>query len=194
MKTINIPGLENYEISEDGQVYSKRKGRWLKPIKNNYGYIMYSLFDSVLNRRKFHMVSRLVCYTYIGNPPTEKHEVCHIDHNRQNNHYTNLQWLTKSENILRTHSENKRLYYWEEKTKPSPGIETRIKMSNAKMKRIAVYKWGKYVKTYKSVELLCKDLGFCRRTFNRVINDDGCKLSKRFKFKFIDDNNVLGVR
>jgi hypothetical protein len=193
MKPINIPGLERYEITEDGQIYSHRKRKWLKPSINGCGYIMYSLFNDVLNKRKFHMASRLVCYTYVGNPPTEKHEVDHIDHNRQNNHYTNLQWLTKSENILRSYRENNRSCYWLGKTKPSPGIETRIKMSNAKMKRVAVYQWGKYLKTYESVELLCEDLGLCRRTFNRILLGTTGKLSKRFMFKFIDDDIVSDV-
>lgn len=193
MKTINIPGLEQYEITEDGQVYSHIKKRWLKPIINSCGYIMYSLFNSSLNKRKFHMVSRLVAYTYVSDPPTEKHEVDHIDHNRQNNHYTNLQWLTKSENILRSFKENKRASYWQGKTKIPHSIETRILMSNAKKKKVEVYQWGKYLKTYESIELLCDGLGFCRRTFNRILNGENVKLAKRFTFKFIGDKIDLEV-
>ena len=187
MKPINIPGLEQYEVTEDGQVYSHLKERWLKPIKNSCGYIMYSLFNTETGLRKFYMCSRLVTYTYVGNPPTDKHEVNHKDHNRQNHDYSNLEWVTHSENILKSYSENNRCSYWLGKTKPSPGIETRILMANAKKKKVELYRWGIYVKTYESVESLCSDMGWYRKKFNRILSGKDKKLAIQFTFKFISD-------
>lgn len=36
---------------------------------------------------------------WLGMPPTPKHEVCHRDGNRSNNHADNLYWGTRSENM-----------------------------------------------------------------------------------------------
>ncbi len=187
MEPIKILGLNYYEITNDGQVYSHLKKRWLKPIVNSCGYIMYSLFNIETNHRKFYMCSRLVAYTFIGPPPTDKHEVNHKDHNRQNNNDWNLEWVTHSVNILKSFSENNRCSYWKGKTKPSPEIETRILMSNAKKKRIEIYQWGKYLNTYESVELLCTAMGWYRKKFERIRNGKNEKLAKIFTFKFVDD-------
>ena len=186
MEPIKITGLERYEITNDGQVFSHLKNRWLKPIKNN-GYIMYSLFNAIANHRKFYMCSQLVAYTYIGPPPTDKHEIHYKDHNRQNNNDLNLEWSTHSVNILASYNENNRCGYWLGKTTPSPGIETRILMSNAKKKRIKIYQWGKMLNTYESVSSLCAAMGWYRKKFERIHNGKNKKLSKQFTFKFVDD-------
>lgn len=43
-------------------------------------------------------IHRLVAETFIPNPNGYK-EVDHIDHNKQNNHVSNLRWVTHSENM-----------------------------------------------------------------------------------------------
>lgn len=44
-------------------------------------------------------VHRIVALTFIGVPPFAKSEVCHNDGNRRNNHYSNLRWGTRKENV-----------------------------------------------------------------------------------------------
>lgn len=126
-----------YVITEDGRVYSKRRDRWLKPRVNLNGYVFYSICCQgdrygVLGA----FAHTLVALKYIGKPPTEKHEVDHIDNDRGNNHYTNLQWVTHSQNQLKAFREDGRKSYWLGKKKGALDILTRMKMANAKKKRV----------------------------------------------------------
>ena len=45
-------------------------------------------------------VHRIVAMGFLGQPPTNKHVVDHIDTNRQNNRPDNLRWVTRLENVL----------------------------------------------------------------------------------------------
>ena len=78
-----------YYITEDGKVY--RNGRELKPNITSKGYRMVSIF----RQKKY--VHRLVSELYIENIEN-KPQVNHIDCNKLNNHYTNLEWVTNQEN------------------------------------------------------------------------------------------------
>ena len=83
--------LDDYEITEDGQVINKRFNRALKPQPNNKGY------GRVMIGKKFYFVHKLVAEKYVPNP-FNKPQVNHIDGDKTNNHYTNLEWVTNSEN------------------------------------------------------------------------------------------------
>ena len=45
-------------------------------------------------------VHRIVAFAFLGNPPTDKHVVDHVDTNRRNNRPENLRWVTRLENVL----------------------------------------------------------------------------------------------
>jgi len=52
----------------------------------------------------FKYVHRLVALNFVPNPNPSKFTVVdHIDKNRQNNHWTNLQWVTPSDNVNKDH-------------------------------------------------------------------------------------------
>jgi hypothetical protein len=92
------PYDERYLVSECGHVYSKIKNRWLKPNKSDLGYLRLQ----VLNPRTgkcFSAVHRIVALTFYGNAPDGKPEINHIDGNKENNHVSNLEWCSRSENI-----------------------------------------------------------------------------------------------
>jgi len=167
--------LKYYDITADGQVYSKIKSRWLKPQLNNYGYVHYW----VLPYRKFIFAHTLVALAYIGKPPTERHEVNHINNNKADNNYINLEWVTKSENHIKAYQSGKK-HYWLNKGRPSPAIETRIKMANAKNKRIkAVFKDQTYI--YQSINDAASQLQTYRKRIYLAIKTGkpikGCVLS-----------------
>lgn len=125
---------EFYTITEDGRVWTKIKNRWLTPHFNNYQYIFYPISKGVDGYRTV-FAHTLVALKYIGKPPSNKHEIDHIDNNKSNNHYTNLQWVTHSQNQLKAYAMG-RVPYWQGKERFTPDIITRMKMANAKKKTI----------------------------------------------------------
>lgn len=104
-----------YWVTEDGIIYAKSGGiythngggyfKWrpekLKQVKvypNHQGYLGRAMFlDGKYVHKRVH---QLVAECYIG-PCPEGKEVDHIDNDKLNNHYTNLQYLTRQENMAK---------------------------------------------------------------------------------------------
>lgn len=86
----DIPNYEGlYSITEDGQVWSYRKKRFLKPYDNGIGYQTVSLFKDKIGKQL--LVHRLVAITYIPNPNNYP-EVNHKDEKKWHNEVSNLEW------------------------------------------------------------------------------------------------------
>ncbi len=93
-----------YIITEDGKVYSLRKWRYLTGNINSCGYQMVWIVPYKDERGKDHksrwyFIHRLVAEMYCPNGYLDKTEVHHKDGDKSHNHYTNLEWVTHSENI-----------------------------------------------------------------------------------------------
>lgn len=87
-----VPGFSGYKISRTGKIVGPRSA--LKPWTHKSGHKYVRL-----GRKHGRQVHRLVLLTFIGAPPTEKHEACHRDGNPANNNLSNLYWGTRLENI-----------------------------------------------------------------------------------------------
>ena len=87
-----VPGFENYEISDLGQIRSKRGV--LKPFLNPDGYPQVDLGG---NRRTIH---RLVALVFLGEKPAPNLVVNHKDGVKTNNSVANLEYVTHSEDVL----------------------------------------------------------------------------------------------
>lgn len=96
----DVVGYEDYfQVTEDGQVWSKRTNKFLKQTISKTGY--YAISTRLGGRKgipKYFKVHRFVAQAYIPNPENKPH-VNHIDGNKLNNHISNLEWCTPSENI-----------------------------------------------------------------------------------------------
>lgn len=91
----DIINFENYQISDDGRVWSKKSNKWLKPIDVN-GYKKASLYkNGKLYQRLIH---RLVAEAFIPNPNAYE-EINHINEDKSDNRVENLEWCTSSYNI-----------------------------------------------------------------------------------------------
>ena len=89
-----IQGYEGiYWIDNLGNIYNSRKQLKTYFTKTNYECIKL-VKDGI---RHNHSIHRLVAETFIPNP-YNKSEVNHIDGNKSNNHYSNLEWVTAKEN------------------------------------------------------------------------------------------------
>ena len=104
MKMINeIKGFEEFEgygITSCGRVYSFKTKRFLKPIKNNRGYLQVQLTNGTQHKKTV-KIHRLVALAYISNP-NNYDTVDHIDENKEHNYINNLRWMTREENKNRS--------------------------------------------------------------------------------------------
>ena len=92
----------DYEVTKDGKVFSTTSNwrgygkREMKQINDRHGYPSVRL--TICGKRKTYKVHKLVIEKYIGEKPIEKHQVRHLDGDKQNNHFSNLVWGTAKEN------------------------------------------------------------------------------------------------
>ena len=113
MEMKELKNLSRYLIREDGAVMVKEltlphnkggvrktKPKWLKGQIDKRGYKVYHLKQDD-GKTKVYKVHRLVAMLWLDNPEN-KSTVNHIDGNKLNNHYSNLEWATWKENV--THS------------------------------------------------------------------------------------------
>lgn len=90
-----VVGYEGlYEVSNYGQVKNVKTQKVLMP-RNSTSYSLVALFDK--GKRKDVKVHRLVAKSFLPNPEN-KPQVNHKDGNKVNNHLSNLEWCTNSEN------------------------------------------------------------------------------------------------
>jgi hypothetical protein len=80
--------------SSSGHVRNAGTKVALKPWRAGAGYLYVQLWRS----RKKVGVHRLVALAFLGEPPSDRHEVAHNDGDPKNNHVSNLRWATHAEN------------------------------------------------------------------------------------------------
>jgi len=92
MELFNIPGYPNYTVTVDGRVFGPRK-ELKQRITNGYAWVVPVVNGKHVGLR----INRAVALALIPNPEN-KPEVNHKDKNKLNNHVSNLEWMTRTEN------------------------------------------------------------------------------------------------
>lgn len=92
---LDIPDWNKYKISQNGEVFSKKRNKLLSVYFAENKYPRVSLCNG--KQEKTFCVHRLVALAYIPNPDN-KRAVNHKDGNKHNNNVSNLEWVTWSEN------------------------------------------------------------------------------------------------
>ena len=116
----DVPGWPRYEVNDMGLVRSRhmtvntrggalagRKGRVLRLVKKNNGYLAVTLTKGT--QRCQTAVHRLVALVFHGAPPHDNAQVLHFDGNKHNNAADNLRWGTPADNHADTELHGRRL-------------------------------------------------------------------------------------
>lgn len=94
----------NYWIDEDGNVYNETTKKFLQGSIGEHGYKYYRLSNN--GKKKMFYAHRLVAETFLENPENLP-VVNHIDGNKLNNNYKNLEWVSYSDNTIHWHETQK---------------------------------------------------------------------------------------
>lgn len=167
----------HYRIEEDGAIWSYRMGRYLCPTLSGKftGYYYVCLRDAGMSWVSVH---KLVASKYLGICP-EGREISHVDGNSWNNHWSNLEYITHSENISKAFRSHGRL-------RPvgntvSPSWETKRLMA-AKKEKVVVSSDGE---TWNSLNDCARALGYSRIGLYKAIKE-GRPLKLGFKVMFTE--------
>lgn len=130
----------------------------------------------VINHHKYY-IHRLVAQTFIPNPEN-KREVNHKDGNKQNNHVSNLEWVTRSE--------NQKLAYKLGLQKPSEKQrQAIIKTNELKRKKVAqLDDDGNVLQIFDSVKLASESLHTSASFVSLLCRN--LRTSKKFNLRYID--------
>lgn len=154
--------LSDYEITPEGTVINKHTGRILKQQFNDKGYLRFGIMTD--KGRRMVLVHRIVAQLYVPNPDN-KPQVNHIDGNKSNNKYDNLEWVTNQEN--RDHAMQHGLHHtgeqcsWSKLTKedvifirnhPEMKSSELSKMFNVSVRTISDVR---LYKSWKTIEKIC---------------------------------------
>lgn len=90
------PTFELY-VSNMGHIRNKSKADIAPKIMEN-GYVVVYVYGSL---NCYMLLHRVVMLTWKPTPEAENLTVDHLDHNKRNNALSNLEWVTKQENLRR---------------------------------------------------------------------------------------------
>ena len=174
LKIKDIKGWEDYTIDIDGNVFSKRKHKYLKQVINKYGYCKVKLQKN--KHQKILSVHRLVAENFLQNKNNYP-QVNHIDGNKKNNNLNNLEWCSAKHNM----NEAVRIGLFDNVKKLSRerAIKNNLQqyhiLANEKRKKPVnqFLKNGEFVKKWLSMSEASRELGI------PVVSISYCCLNKR---------------
>ena len=146
----DIPGYEGlYAVTRDGRVWSHRTKIFLALNDNAHGYLYVSLCKNGQSKNK--RINRLVAEAFCEKPEgwEPSWDVAHEDDNRYNNHWTNLKWKTRKENMDTDHFR-----------------------ANAKKRGKCPVLCVETGTVYPSQAAAARDLGVCRRSISSCLAGD----------------------
>jgi hypothetical protein len=141
MKTIFF---NDYEIYEDGKVYSYKSNKYLKNLNREYPCV--DLY--INNKPKRYFIHRLIAENFIENIYNKPY-VNHIDGDKYNYNINNLEWVTHKENIQ---------HCW------NNGLHKKIRP----VKKVKCLETGKIYESVKEAAII---LGYNHKTLCNMLND-----------------------
>lgn len=94
-----VKGFDSYLINNKGDIWSKLSRKFLKSHQNDSGYLVVALYKKSESKPSMKRTHILVAEAFVHNPSPEIYAIVnHIDGNRANPLYSNLEWTNKSGN------------------------------------------------------------------------------------------------
>lgn len=100
-----VPRYTRYLVSKGGDLYDTLEQTFVPRLewrsRGKDEYTKVSIYDPIKGRKRNIVLHRLVALAWVHNPsPETKRFVNHIDGDKRNPHYLNLEWVTPQENNL----------------------------------------------------------------------------------------------
>jgi hypothetical protein len=168
---------QNYEVYEDGRIWSYKSNKFLKPQTNNKGYQLVQLTDND-GKPKTYQVHRVVWEAVTGEPIPKGYEINHRSEVKTENFFANLELVTHKENIN-----------WGTCIERRAKAHSKAMTNNPKIsKQVGAFKNNELVMTFQSTNEARRN-GFsqsavaacCRNCFNR----EGNNVYKGYEWKYI---------
>lgn len=151
-----------YFISYEGEIYSQRTQRLLNKVATNEGYERVFLRKEGSSKQT--LVHRLVAITWLGLDEDSEQVVNHKDGNKGNNSVSNLEIISKKENVQ--HS---------------------CYVLGKGVKKIVRYKDGEPDVIYPSMTACAKANGVCISTISLAVKDHSKSQKGGYYYKFLED-------
>ena len=88
----------NYEVYEDGRIWSYKSNKFLKPSTAKGGYQIVRLFDNEC-KPKWYYVHRVVYETVTCSPIPKELQCNHINEDKTDNRFCNINLLSPKQNV-----------------------------------------------------------------------------------------------
>ena len=156
--------FNKYEIYDDGSIWSYARNKWRKPFKKPDGYWNIVLRDNDGNLKNFYL-HRVIYEAVSGQPIPDGMDVNHINEDKSDNRFENLNLMTRKENV-----------------NFGTGIKRRIKTQS---KSVAQYdKEGNVINIYPSLMEVHRQLGFSQGNVSQCCNGR-CKQAYGFIWRYV---------
>ncbi|XWV24555.1 mg457 protein [Tupanvirus deep ocean] len=95
--------FSHYGISKKGQIINYKRNTIKTILINKDNYYCVGLNCDINKKEISCRVHKLVAHYISNDNPKIKTQVNHIDKNRSNNYYKNLEWVTPQDNVIHSH-------------------------------------------------------------------------------------------